>query len=325
MFMYNTFMTINIPKNTLKIGFFLLILLGISLFALIITNMMSAQQAKKSVLPDHIQMGKVTLRVQNLEEMKKFYADTLGFKTHSSTEASVILGDGTHEIMELKETPQLPKPSVREAGLYHTAILFDSRATLAQILVKVVTNYPALFQGTADHKVSEAFYFADPEGNGVELYFDKPKESWEWEDGRIVMGSEYINPLEYIETYENTDIVEDAIKVGHVHLKVGNIADARSFYVDTLGFELTADMPTALFMSKNKYHHHLGMNVWESNGADVRKQTLGLEKFEILVGTEDFEQAKKILSSEKVEYAEKEGRIELKDPWGTVVAIVEKN
>lgn len=284
---------------------------------------MQPKAMNQSVLPEQIKMGKVTLLVKSIAEMKKFYADTIGLTIHSEKSESTILGDVVNEIIELKERGDLPLSSSRDAGLYHTAILFDSRATLAKTLVKVISTYPKYFQGTADHKVSEAFYFSDPEGNGVELYFDKPKETWQWQDGSIVMGSEYIDPLQYIERYENSEVTTNAIQVGHVHLRVGNIAEAKQFYNEILGFNMTAEMPTALFMSKNKYHHHLGMNVWESNGAPKVRKTLGLEKFEILMNKEALKEAIEILKQKSIPFTQQNNEVLISDPWGTVIVLRE--
>src|SRR5690606_28037910 len=147
------------------------------------------------------------------------------------------------------------------------------------------TTFDGSFTGSADHLVSLAFYFDDPEGNGVELYWDRPREEWRWQDGSVAMDTLPLDPNGFIAEHRVApgDLAATgavaatgaaaapgsaAASIGHVHLKVGNIDVARAFYVDTLGFEVTVgSWPGALFASAGGYHHHLGMNAWQSRGA----------------------------------------------------------
>ena len=126
--------------------------------------------------------------------------------------------------------------------------------------------------------MSKALYFDDPEGNGVELYWDRPREQWGWENGRVAMATEYLDPNGFLrENLVDPDALDGAAAVGHVHLKVGDITTAHEFYVDTVGFEVTAEYGTqALFVSAGGYHHHLAMNTWQSRGAQGRWPALGL-------------------------------------------------
>ena len=183
-----------------------------------------------------------------------------------------------------------------EAGLFHTAILFETQADLAATVALAAQFDPSAYVGSADHLVSEAFYFTDPEGNGIELYWDRPREAWDWDDtpqGRTVrMASLALPPQQYFRTHLSEDALartpEAAAGVGHVHLQVGDTDTAAAFYVDTLGFERTADFHgQALFVSAGGYHHHMAMNVWNSRGAGPRRDTLGLGEVLISVPGQD--------------------------------------
>ncbi|RYF27332.1 MAG: hypothetical protein EOO17_06255 [Chloroflexi bacterium] len=143
---------------------------------------------------------------------------------------------------------------------------------------------PQTFTGTGDHLVSEAFYFNDPEGNGLELYYDRPQTSWQWQDGQIKMDTLYIDPVHYINTHASEKSGAQR-KLGHVHLKIGDIQSAEEFYVKMLGFDVTARVPGALFISVGGYHHHIGLNTWISKGAAKRTPTLGLSEVTITLDT----------------------------------------
>ncbi|WP_350350058.1 VOC family protein [Agromyces sp. G08B096] len=247
-------------------------------------------------------MGAVTLRVADLDGMIRYYRDgvTLELLRHDGPVA--VLGRGATPIVILEHAPELRHASPRDAGLFHTAILFDTREALATAIFSVASRYPGTFTGSADHLVSEAFYFTDPEGNGVELYFDRDRCTWSWTHGQVEMATIFLDPNAYLREHlteagaaaasSRDDAAPaahlgDAV-VGHVHLSVGDIASAREFYVDRLGFETTASLGSqALFVSAGGYHHHLAMNTWNSAGAGRRQLALGLGKVEIVVPTAD--------------------------------------
>lgn len=180
------------------------------------------QKRAVSDLSAHIEMGLVELNVLNLRIMKHYYSDLAGLQVISETDSNIVLGYNERPILHLILTPNLSHPLPDDAGLYHTAILYESRAGLSKALKNILLTAAFLYSGSADHKVSEAFYFSDPEGNGVELYFDKDPSTWEWKDGQVVMGSEYIDIKEYISSNEK-EKGSPAMKTGHIHLKVGNI------------------------------------------------------------------------------------------------------
>ena len=138
--------------------------------------------------------------------------------------------------------------------------------------------------------MSQAFYFNDPEGNGVELYWDRDRTAWSWTHGRVEMATLMLDPNDFLsefKTPEPSDTTGPA-SVGHIHLSVGDVATAREFYVDRLGFQTTAELgSSALFVSAGGYHHHMAMNTWNSRGAGKRRLALGLGLVRIEVPTDD--------------------------------------
>jgi catechol 2,3-dioxygenase len=237
-------------------------------------------------------MGAVTLLVADLDGMIRYYREGIRLELLAQEGGRAVLGRGATPIVILEHAPGLTPAASGAAGLYHTAILFDSKADLAAALHSVATKYPGTFTGSADHLVSLAFYMTDPEGNGVELYWDRDRTQWSWTHGRVEMSSLRLDPNRFLQDHlteaGSTGSLERLAKVGHVHLSVGDVATAEHFYVQQLGFEVTTAIPgSALFVSAGGYHHHMAMNVWESRGAGVRAPALGLGEVRIELPTDD--------------------------------------
>jgi len=275
-----------------------------------------------NLLPANISMGAVTLRVANLDLMLRYYRDTLGLTTIAASGSTVMLGQGSNVSMILEHAPELKHAGPSEAGLYHTAFLYPTRQALASAVAAVAQAYPGSFTGSADHLVSEAFYFDDPEGNGVELYFDRDRSTWSWQHGQIEMGTFGLDPNKFLS--ENfVGAAPSPTRVGHVHLSVGNIAQAKNFYVDQLGFETTPNWGgTALFVSAGGYHHHMAMNIWKSRGATQRQQTLGLGNVSIELPTsDDLTEVSNRLKQQGLLLIDDGPVIKLDDPWGNQVTL----
>jgi catechol 2,3-dioxygenase len=242
---------------------------------------MTAESSSKDLLPADLTMGTVMLRVGDMKLMTDYYQRALGLETVAEQDGGVYLGRRLKPLVHLAPSPGLNLPGRGEAGLFHTALLFADRASLAATVASAARYEPRSFTGSADHLVSEAFYFSDPEGNGIELYWDRPRDDWSWEGDRVVMDSLALPPQRFLQDYLTEEAVsgqrESGAGVGHVHLQVGDVHSAQDFYVGTLGFEKTAGWHgQALFVSAGGYHHPLAMNVWNSRGAGPRKDTLGL-------------------------------------------------
>ena len=232
-------------------------------------------------------MGAVTLLVGDLDAMTRYYRDVVTLQVIAADGDTVTLGRAGRPIVVLRHEPALKHATPGSAGLFHTAILFESQRALAAALYSVAQHAPGTFTGSADHLVSQAFYFTDPEGNGIELYWDRARTAWSWTHGQIEMDTLYLDPNQFLREHLTEDAAlgstaADAASVGHVHLSVGDVASARAFYVGALGFDETAGLGNqAVFVSAGGYHHHMAMNVWNSRGAGPRMPALGLGRVDL--------------------------------------------
>jgi catechol 2,3-dioxygenase len=280
-------------------------------------------------------MGPVTLLVGDLDLQVRYYRDAIGLDVVEQPDERiegvgrpdvVVLGRGTKPVMVLRHTPDLPPTSRGQAGLFHTAILFDTREALAATLASVAARAPQTYIGSADHLVSEAFYLTDPEGNGVELYWDRARDTWRYDaDGHVVMDSLLLDPNAFIQS----NVTEAALAgsagrplVGHVHLQVGDVAGARGFYVDALGFDVMAEWHGALFVSAGGYHHHMAMNTWNSAGAGPRASSLGLGEVTLMVpGSDDVGALRERLAHHGVAVQDDGATVRFEDPWRNLVRV----
>jgi catechol 2,3-dioxygenase len=272
-------------------------------------------------------MGAVTLRVADLDASTAYYRDGVGLQVLSADGPVVTLGRGTTPVVVLEHSPELKHASPRDAGLFHTAILFDTEQALAAAVYSVAQHYPGTFTGSSDHLVSKAFYFNDVENNGVELYWDRDRSDWSWVHGSIEMGTVYLDPNAFLQQNLTEQAIADPViggaRVGHVHLQVGDVATAREFYVNRLGFESTIEIPgQALFVSAGGYHHHMAMNTWNSKGAGPRQLALGLGRVDIEVPSSDDVGA---LSERMRHYGvptRDDGQtVAVDDPWGNLLLV----
>lgn len=213
-----------------------------------------------------IKITELELIVRDLTMMTDYYTKSLGFEIISQDETKTLLGvNGTHTILTLIKNIEA-KPRGKTIGLYHFAILLPSRYELGKLLRHIIKNKIPI-SGAANHGVSEAFYFQDPEDNGIEIYADTNDTTWYDEFGSLVM---YTNEVDYSGIYYEakdndvfTKLPPETI-LGHLHLSVSSLEKARQYYIDAIGFTVSFDrISTALFAGSNKYHHHLGMNIWQ--------------------------------------------------------------
>jgi len=272
-------------------------------------------------------MGAVTLRVADLDGMVAYYRDAVLLDLLSQDGSVAVLGRGGVPAVILQHAPELRHAAPRSAGLFHTAILFETEAALAAAVHSVATRHPGSFTGSSDHLVSKAFYFDDPEHNGVELYWDRDRTQWSWTHGRIEMSTLFLDPNAFLREH----LTEEAIaqprlggaSVGHVHLSVGDVATAKEFYVDRLGFETTiAYGGQALFVSAGGYHHHMAMNTWNSLGAGRRQLALGLGQVEIVVpAADDLGALGERLRAASVATADDGRTLSFEDPWANTLRV----
>jgi catechol 2,3-dioxygenase len=271
-------------------------------------------------------MGAVTLRVADLDAMIRYYRDGVTLDLLAEEGGLAVLGRGTTPVVLLEHTPGLEHPAPGSAGLFHTAVLFETEADLAAALYSVATRYPGTYTGSADHLVSNAFYFTDPEGNGVELYWDRDRSLWQWANGRVVMDSLRLDPNAFLSEHLTEAALQSAPvrpgSVGHVHLSVGDVATAKAFYADALGFAVTANLGSALFVSAGGYHHHMAMNVWRSKGAGLRAPALGLGQVHIeLPSAGELAAVAARMRDHGVDTRDDGRAVELDDPWGNRIEL----
>ena len=283
----------------------------------------SATPTFASRTPLHI--GAVSLKTRNLEALAAFYGEALGLSVMRREERGATLGAGGVPLVELELQPAARPDDPREAGLYHTALLMPTRADLARWLHRVARRKVAL-TGASDHAVSEAFYLDDPDGNGVEVYCDRPAESWEWtgDDLRITTDPLDIDAI-LREVPANSSYLgaPDGLRIGHVHLRVGEVGRAEAFYRDGLGLDVTRRRHGASFMSSGRYHHHIAANVWHSAGAAVRDPDRAGLSLLVLEAADanTLAEIRARLARGGIPFRESSAGIETSDPWGTRLRI----
>lgn len=236
-------------------------------------------------LPSDAHIGQVSLTVRDLQRSLLFYRDVLGFVELGPGRLGPVGGRVLIELHEQKDAIAKPR---RSSGLYHFAILVPSRAALGRSLRRLAEKRWQM-SGAADHLVSEALYLDDPDGLGIEIYRDRPRETWRVANGELAMATD---PLDLQALYEEPGAeapwqgLEAGTIMGHVHLHVPHLDTAESFYCDRIGFDpIVRRYPGALFVSAGGYHHHLGLNTWVGVSAPPPPENaVGLRSFTIESG-----------------------------------------
>lgn len=234
--------------------------------------MLASEPVRESIHPKTY-IGMVALTTASIERLLPFYVQILGLQLLERADGTARLGTPEgREIVRLVENRGASQPPRRATGLYHMAIRVPSRVDLARAVRRLAAaQWP--FQGFADHGVSEAAYLADPEGNGIEIYRDRPRAEWPYREGALQMVTDPLDVDGIMGTLRGQDAPElDAFPagtdMGHIHLQVADIAAAERFYVEALGFDLVQRYgASAGFVSAGGYHHHIGYNTWHSAGA----------------------------------------------------------
>ncbi len=260
--------------------------------------------------------------------MVTFYTQHLGLRLLEQADRRASLTvDGVTPLVSLIELPEAkPKPAY-STGLYHFALLHPTRADLARTLAHLLAQrYP--LQGASDHGVSEAIYLADPEGNGIEIYVDRPRSAWPIANGALRMVTDRLD-VENLLAEADGDRAWVGLPVGttlgHMHLHVDRIDRAQWFYCDVLGFDLVQRYgPSALFVSAGGYHHHIGLNTWAGVGAPPpAADMVGLVFYEIaLPDAKTLEQVRERLQAAGVGFEEGSGLLDLRDPAGNGVRLI---
>lgn len=227
-------------------------------------------------------LSRVGLRVQNLENSIDYYTRLgLAVVRDEREKGSVGLGAGTHEILSLREMPGGKMRGPRTAGLYHFAILLPTDTELGSFLRNCIEQHIPI-DGASDHLVSQAIYLSDPEGNGIEVYADRPRAQWPRRDGQLLMDTLPLRAQALLQQAQPFSGFSEQTRLGHMHLNVGNLERSMEFY-QQLGMDLIVGLGGhADFLSWDGYHHHLGINVWNGrNARPVEPDVYGLDFFEI--------------------------------------------
>jgi catechol 2,3-dioxygenase len=287
----------------------------------------SANPTFASRTPLHI--GAVALKVRDLDKVAGYYRDLLGLSVLEHSNGRVRLGVDGVTLVELDHGPGLKPDDPREAGLYHTAFLMPTRSDLGRWVRRIAAT-PVPVAGASDHGVSEAIYLDDPEGNGVEVYADRPAEAWNWRDGLVAMPTVALDVEDLVRAGQGGPDYAEApggLRVGHIHLRVGDVDAAERFYRGPVGLELTRKRGGAAFMSSGRYHHHVAANVWHSDGAVQRDEDrAGLAWFEIQADDRGLLDAiGKRLAEAGAPVSPREAGFETADPWGTRIRFVPTN
>ena len=235
----------------------------------------------EGALPAETTVGRAALVVNDLDSASEFYRDVVGLAVQRREGERTTLGAGGDPLLELTEDPDAPERPARSAGLFHTAFRVPSRAALADALGRIEREWE--LTGASDHHVSEALYLDDPEGNGVEIYRDRPRGEWPTDGaGRVEMDTLPLDLDSLAAQGRGEPSAPPGTDVGHVHLEVSDVSAARRFYVDALGMNVRQEWgPSALFVAAGDYHHHVGLNAWNRRSDPI--SGCGLDWFELVL------------------------------------------
>jgi catechol 2,3-dioxygenase len=272
-------------------------------------------------------LGSVRLNAGDQQSLAGFYEQTVGLKQVDRNGVAALGTDAGRPIVELAPAPDAPPRPAGTTGLFHLAILVPSRLELARALRRVSESGWRL-TGASDHLVSEALYLRDPEGNGIEIYRDRPREDWRQVDGEIAMDTLPLDLEGVLEELARDDSPPGAMspgaRLGHVHLNVADLPSSEAFYSGALGLDVTVrGYPGALFVSAGGYHHHVGLNTWMGEGASPPPPgARGLDRFEmVLPSAADVDAAERRLADSGVDATRSEEGVTAVDPSGNRVLL----
>ena len=283
-----------------------------------------ADSGTAPTLPAGLRLGAVHLTVPDVDRSVAWYQRSLGLRVHRHEATEAELGDGNETVIFLHEDPQA-QPAGRHAGLYHYALLYPSREELARAAVRLaLTRTP--IEGASDHRTHEAIYLPDVDGNGIELAADRPREQWPehlgYDSGPAPLDLDSL--LATVADEEPASQIGQGLRMGHVHLHVGDIESGLAFYRGVLGFELQANLGSAAFVSAGGYHHHLGFNVWKGQGVGAAPaHTIGLRSWTVeLPSDADVAEVRGRVEAAGIGAEQITGGFLVSDPWQTAVAFV---
>jgi catechol 2,3-dioxygenase len=271
-------------------------------------------------------LGAVHLQVADLARSLAYYGEVIGLRTISSSDTQAVLGahgDAT-PIVVLRALPgAAPIPQRGRLGLYHFAILLPDRAALGRFIAHLSSI--GAYAGMSDHLVSEAVYLTDPDGLGIEVYADRPRESWRVANRRLEMATATLDAADLVRASEGVlwEGAPAGTRIGHVHLFVSDLETAERFYHEGLGLDkVMLDFPGALFMSAGGYHHHLGTNTWAAGAPRASATDARLLEWSVILPTDtDVKTTARALEHAGAVVSHEDGDVIAEDPWGTMVRV----
>lgn len=266
-------------------------------------------------------VGELSINVTDLEKALTFYHHVLGFSVlEQSVRKAVLTADGKTALLTLEQPENVQPKQGRRTGLFHFAILLPTRSDLSSFLTHIIKQGAQL--GASDHHVSEALYLSDPDGNGIEVYRDRPSSEWKWSDGQVFMTTEPLDGDSLIaESTKEWNGMPSGTLIGHIHLHVSHLSNTEEFYIGGLGFTVVTTHSGALFTSTADYHHHIGLNVWNGEGAKApAKSSVGLNWYTLVFPDWDARQS----AAERIEQIGAQVKREedyyiVEDPAGNVI------
>src|SRR5437763_4579412 len=281
----------------------------------------------RALLADATRVGAVDLTITDLDRSIAWYQDAIGLRLHRREDGVAALGAGGEDLVVLHEQPGARRTG-RHAGLYHFALLFPTRAELARATLRVAAARTPV-DGASNHGTHEAIYLPDPDGNGIELAADFPREQWPDITGPGGYGAgpaplDVQGLLTTVTGEEPTRHADPALRMGHVHLHVGDLAAATTFYRDGLGFEVMTDMGTAVFVAAGGYHHHVAFNVWRGRGVPpAPADAVGLRRWTLVLAADaELAALRERMARLGVEVEERDAGLLARDPSGIAVLAV---
>jgi catechol 2,3-dioxygenase len=288
----------------------------------------SVASPHQSTIDPTTSMGSVHLTVSDLERSRRFYEQAIGLRATEREDGTLALGvPGERPLVELRGDATAAPLDQGATGLYHLAILMPTRRDLAVALARLAqAEWP--LDGASDHLVSEALYLSDPDGNGIEIYRDRPRAEWRQVNGQLEMSTLPLDLRSVLGELSGASSIDPSApsgtRIGHVHLQVSGLDSSEAFYNGVLGFDVTVrGYPGALFVSAGGYHHHLGLNTWHSRGATPPPAgAIGLRSFEVLLPTtQALEAVLERVRQAKIEIeSQAEGSL-VRDPSGIAVRL----
>jgi len=274
-----------------------------------------------ATLPDNLRLGPVHITVSDLERSIPFYEDSIGLSLRRRENGTAVMGAGDRDLVFLVEQPGA-RPAGRHAGLYHYALLHPSREELARAAQRLLVSRTPI-SGASDHGISEAIYLPDPDGNGIELASDRPRERWGDLRDPATIGPEPLDMhdlLGLVDGREPEPKADPGLAVGHVHLHVGDVDRGLRFYRDIVGFEPMTLFPSAAFVSAGGYHHHLAFNTWRGEGVPpAPPDVVGLRHWTVVLDDEALNALRERADAAGIEGEEADAGLLLRDPWNNAV------